>query len=208
MKNDEIVIIDSGMGNLNSLSKCVEILGFKFKIVDDPDKKVNCNKIIFPGVGSYSEAMNKIKIKKWDKFLRRKTLEEGCFFLGICIGMQILSEFGYENKKTAGLNIIKGNVISLKKLNIENKIPHVGWNDITIKKNPLFEGIKNNSDFYFDHSYALHTDNKEVISSICNYGSKFVSSINKERVYGTQFHPEKSSDNGKRVLFNFLNQNY
>jgi glutamine amidotransferase len=203
--NQEILIIDIGLGNLNSLSKCIEALGFKFKIINKPHIEKNFEKIIFPGVGSYSQAMKIIKNNNWDIFLKKNLIEKKNYFLGICIGMQILSENGFENEISDGLKIVNGSVKHLTQLNCSNKIPHTGWNDISvIDNNILFSGIKNNSDFYFDHSYSFHVSNKKNISSLCNYDVEFVSSINSKNIFGTQFHPEKSADNGKKVLSNFL----
>ena len=205
-KFNNILIIDTGLGNLNSISKCIETLGFKYEIISKPHTNKNFEKIIFPGVGSYSEAMKIISKKCWDDFLKKNIIEKKNFFLGICLGMQILSNFGYENKSTKGLGFIEGNVKYLSDLKCKQKIPHVGWNDIKINSNNiLFNGIDNYSDFYFDHSYVFQVDNKNDISSTCEYDISFVSSVIKGNIFGTQFHPEKSSENGKKVLSNFLN---
>ena len=139
-------------------------------------------------------------------FLRKIYLKKKNFFLGICLGMQILSSYGYENKVTRGLGFIEGNVKYLSDLNCQQKIPHVGWNDVKINDdNVLFKGVNDYSDFYFDHSYVFEVNNEIDISSTCEYGINFVSSVNRGNIFGTQFHPEKSSENGKKILSNFLN---
>ena len=206
MKKSKIVlVIDTGLGNLNSLVKCVEFLGYQIKIIDNPILDMDFKKIIFPGVGSFDHAMNNLKTRGWDKFLYKNIVDNNKPYLGICIGMQILSNFGYENKKTEGLGLINGEVKQLNMSSSKNKIPHVGWNDVNIiNKNELFDGIKNNSDFYFDHSYAVETFNHSDISTVTEYGTKFTSSIKIKNIFGTQFHPEKSADAGKKLLHNFL----
>ena len=199
------IIIDSGLGNINSLTNCIDSLEFKYEIVKSPDENIIFDKIIFPGVGSYSHAMESIISKKWDNFIKKNVIEEKKHYLGICIGMQILSNCGYENTKTKGLGIIDGEVENIRLDNAKFKVPHIGWNDVELKnKNELYDGIKNFSDFYFDHSFVFKTNDELDISTLTEYEKKFVSSVKKGNVFGTQFHPEKSADNGKKLLNNFL----
>ena len=199
------IIIDSGLGNINSLTNCIDSLEFKYEIVQSPNENIIFDKIIFPGVGSYSHAMGSIISKKWDNFIKKNVIEKKKHYLGICIGMQILSNYGYENTKTKGLGIIDGEVKNIQLDEAKLKIPHIGWNDVEFKnKNELYDGIKNFSDFYFDHSFVFKTNDELDISTLTEYEKKFVSSVKKGNIFGTQFHPEKSADNGKKLLNNFL----
>ena len=151
-----IGIIDCGLGNIHSISKCIINLGFKNNIINKPKDLINCDKIIFPGVGSFSKAMEIITNDGWIPYLNKKIIDEKTKFLGICLGMQILADEGFEIKKTNGLGFISGSVISLDELGCKKTIPHIGWNNVEIKrKNILFDNIVNNSDFYFNHSYAI-----------------------------------------------------
>jgi imidazole glycerol-phosphate synthase subunit HisH len=201
----KIIVIDSGLGNINSLVNCISSLDFDYAIINKPDENINFDKMIFPGVGSYDFAMKSIIEKKWDIFIKKNILEKKKFYLGICIGMQVLSSIGYENKKTSGLAIIEGDVKIFNSGDHNIKLPHVGWNDVQkINDSELFEGVKNNSDFYFDHSYVMEVKDDAHSTSLTDYNKIFISSVKKQNVYGVQFHPEKSAENGKKILSNFL----
>tara|TARA_B110001452_G_C15146206_1_gene399003 strand:- start:259 stop:876 length:618 start_codon:yes stop_codon:yes gene_type:complete len=198
-------IINCGLGNIHSISKCIDNLGFKNHIINNPGELINCEKIIFPGVGSFSKAMKIIERDDWITNLKKKVLIEKTKFLGICIGMQILAEEGYEIEKSRGLGFISGSVVKLNNLGCKKTIPHIGWNSVEItQKNQLYNKVENDSDFYFDHSYAMSCKDKSNITGITNHHIDIVASINKDNIYGTQFHPEKSSESGKIFLKNFL----
>lgn len=201
----DVFIVDCGFGNINSISKCVENIGFKQKIITSPNDLENAKKIIFPGVGSFSKAMEIIHTNNWYNTLRKKIIEDKVPFLGICLGMQLLAEIGFEFQETSGLKLIDGKIkkIDDKKCNLS--IPHIGWNNIEIKiKSRLFSKIKDGTDFYFDHSYTLYNGNNDEITAITNHAIDMVAAVNKKNIYGVQFHPEKSSDAGKQILNNFL----
>jgi len=201
----KIIIINSGLGNINSLINCVDSLQFNYKVIEAPNENEEFDKIIFPGVGSYNFVMKSIIKKKWGLFIKKNILEKNKHYLGICIGMQILSNYGYENEETHGLGIIDSEVKILNSDDKDLKIPHIGWNDVEkVNDSEIFDGIKNNSDFYFDHSYVMKLKNASEITTQTEYEKKFVSSVKKNNVYGVQFHPEKSADNGKKILYNFL----
>ena len=201
----KIIVIDSGLGNINSLVNCISSLDFDYAIINKPDENINFDKMIFPGVGSYDFAMKSIIEKKWDIFIKKNILEKKKFYLGICIGMQVLSSIGYENTKTSGLAIIEGDVKIFNSGDHNIKLPHVGWNDVQkINNSELFEGIKNYSDFYFDHSYVMEVKDDAHSTSLTDYNKIFISSVKNQNVYGVQFHPEKSAENGKKILSNFL----
>ena len=161
--------------------------------------------MILPGVGSFNYGMSKLIEKKLYEPLLDSVINKQIPFLGICLGMQMLATKGFENNvETMGLNLIGGDVNKIRSNN-KIKLPHMGWNEVDqSKKVRLFENIKNNKDFYFVHSYAFNPKDKSTISSYSKYGEKFVSSIEKNNIFGVQFHPEKSLDDGITLLKNFL----
>ena len=196
-----IGIVDYGCGNIKSLRNALYELDIENDLISSPQLFANYKKIIIPGVGSYSNAIDKIKKKGFEKEIRNfAKLNKN--ILGICVGMQILSEVGYEGGANKGLGLIEGEVGLISN---DSNISHVGWNNITIKKeSKLFRGIKNNTDFYFVHSYCLDLKNeKEISTSVNFYKKQITSSIEKENIFGVQFHPEKSLDSGLRILKNF-----
>jgi len=201
----KISIIDCGLGNINSISKCVEKLGFAYEIIKEPNSLNNASKIIFPGVGSFPKAMDTIHSNGWYSILIKKIVDEKIKYLGICLGMQLLADFGLEFKKIQGLSIINGTVERIDNFGCKQSIPHIGWNDVSVKRNnQLFEGVKNNTDFYFDHSFSINCSNKEDIIATTYHDVNIVAAINRDNIFGTQFHPEKSSEGGKQLLYNFL----
>lgn len=200
-----IVVVDYGMSNLGSISRALEECGADVIISDNPQDLTKAEKIILPGVGAFGDGMKNLNEKGWTKIIREEVLGNKVPILGICLGMQLLAKTGFEGGKFEGLNLIEGDVIKFKPINNE-RIPHVGWNDIIkTQENSLFEGIENNSDFYFVHSYHFQVKNKEDIIAKTLYCGEFVAAVNRENIYGTQFHPEKSIPLGFKVLKNFLN---
>lgn len=196
-------LIDLNTGNLTSLESAMNKLDIKFKICKNSFDFEGVDKIILPGVGAFKDFMNKIIEAKIDKIILDK-IEKKIPVLGVCIGFQILFSSSTEHGFTKGLNILDGKIINFKELNKNISIPHVGWNECKItNKNKLFYEIKDTSDFYFTHSYCLNNYSKENIVSETNYGTNFISAINKNNLYGVQFHPEKSQSNGLKILKNF-----
>ena len=206
MSNQKIMIIDTSLGNINSISKCVQFLSFDFEIANDPRQLDENCKIIFPGVGSFNYAMQILETKGWIKSLKYNVIEKKKLFLGICLGMQLMASKGFENDiECKGLDFISAEVLNLKDLGCKNKVPHTGWNGINLKKkHKIFSEISADSDFYFNHSYALVPKNKNIILSSTTHEIEFVSIVNYGNIYGMQFHPEKSGDAGKKLLNNFL----
>ena len=213
IKSNKITVLDYKCGNIFTIINALSKQGYEVDVTESFKSIVNSNKIILPGVGAFSAGIDSLKARNLDEALKI-FVKKGNPILGICLGMQLLlsnsSEFGHHE----GLNFIKGNV---KKLKIEKnkKIPHTGWNNIqinnfSINKNKLvgkfLNGIKDNSYFYFVHSFAAQDSDKRNNLSYTIYGGdKFSSIISKENVFGTQFHPEKSGKVGHSLLKNFLN---
>lgn len=195
-----IAVIDYDSGNVRSVSKAVEFVGSKSEITKSRDTILSADGVILPGVGAFGDCMDKLKQYRLTDILY-KFIDSKKPFLGICVGLQLLFEKSFEFGEHEGLGIINGkvNLFPAKK---GYPVPHMGWNTVNIlKENPIFNGIDNNSYFYFVHSYFAEASNNEL--SITNYIVDFTSSVNKDNVWGVQFHPEKSQKNGLRVLRNF-----
>ncbi len=196
-----IAIIDYGAGNLNSIQKALEFVGEETVILES-GKTEDLDKydgLVLPGVGAFPGAMKRLKENNFVEFIE-KFVATGRPFLGICLGMQLLFEWGFEDQKTAGLGLLKGDIVKMK---TEYKIPHMGWNQLEIIKNdPLFKGLPENPHFYFVHSYQLSEVTDEVLATV-GYGTTVPAVIRKDNVIAFQFHPEKSGDNGIKLLKNF-----
>ena len=205
MSKKNIFIINYGMGNLRSVENAIKKLNYDCKIINDPNELDNSDKIILPGVGSFRAAVDLLDKGGWIKKIKFNVLEIKKLIFGICLGMQLLGDVSEENGITKGLELIPGEVRNLKNLGCKLKVPQIGWNNVSIKnKHKYFEGVKNNMDFYFVNSYVfLPKDQSNIIGST-NYDIDFCSVISKNNIFGTQFHPEKSSKSGLKMLFNFL----
>jgi len=194
------------MGNLRSVQKAFEKVGCDAIISNEIDTIKNADKIVLPGVGAFKDGMKHLAELNLIDILNEEVIINKKPFLGICLGMQLLSKKSYENGQTNGLGWIDAEVVKFdfKDFDKKLKIPHVGWNNTSYKnKNKLFEKIPNNSDFYFVHSYHFHTQ-EDVITSNTDYGFDFISSINKDNIYAFQFHPEKSQTVGLQLIENFV----
>jgi len=202
-----IGILDLKICNLSSVSSAVYNLGFDIKIIkiDQKDQLNDISHLIIPGVGSFSNISKEYFENKNFSSELNNYKKKGKPLLGICLGMQFLATEGFENNKSKGLNFIEANVNLMETDNTKNfNLPHVGWNEINILKNhAIFDGIKNNSNFYFVHSYQIVLKNNEFLFAETKYLKKFPSIIIKDNVIGFQFHPEKSSKNGLKILENF-----
>jgi glutamine amidotransferase len=195
------------MGNLRSVQKAFEKIGCDAVITNNHETIKQAYKIVLPGVGSFKDGMRHLEELGLIKILNEEVIKNKKPFLGICLGMQLISNKSYENGETQGLGWIDAEVVKFdfSNNNKKLKIPHVGWNNINYENyNPLLENIVNNSDFYFVHSYYFKA-NEDVGTSNTNYGFDFVSSVRKNNIYAFQFHPEKSQEVGLKILENFTN---
>lgn len=204
MINLSVSIIDYGMGNIFSVKRAFEKCNADVYIAYEPDKLHNASHIVLPGVGAFNDGMKNLRAGGWINALDEIVLKKKIPLLGICLGMQLLSDIGYEMGETEGLGYIKGKVIPIVPKNNE-RIPHVGWNDIKlVNDSEITRDISDKTDFYFVHSYHFMADNEEDIVANTDYAGGFVSIISKENIYGTQFHPEKSQKAGFKIIKNFL----
>lgn len=200
----KVCIINTESGNQRSVYNAIKDLNYSIKISNDKKDLEESTHLILPGVGAYKNLMSKINKQKLIEVLFDQIIIKKKPFLGICVGMQILSSFGYEFEESRGLNYIKGKVMKLGTKSL--RLPHVGWNNLKIKKNSdLFDGLEDETYFYFVHSYVFEVKNDKDILSVTNYDQDFVSSVQKENIFGVQFHPEKSQKSGLLILKNFIN---
>ncbi len=204
-----ITIVDYSSGNIRSvINSFKEVCNNKYKINVSSDLKIisNSDKIVLPGQGSFKsciEALN--KIEGLNETLNQFVFDQKKLLLGICVGMQMFADVGYEETKTKGLGWVSGNVSKIDNQSGKFKLPHIGWNEITITKNSnIFKNIDNKSHMYFVHSYELVPEEKNVISSTTDYSTSIVCSVEKENIFGTQFHPEKSDKLGLKLIENFI----
>lgn len=199
-----VKIIDYGMGNLLSVKRAFEKCGANAEIIDNPEMLNNADHIVLPGVGAFKDGMANLRAGNWEEYIKEAVYQRGVPLLGICLGMQLLADIGYEVEKTPGLGLIHGEIIKLEGRESE-RIPHVGWNEINVlRKDLLLEGIPDKTDFYFVHSYHFDTSDKSTIIAETPYSGNFTSIVGKDLVYGVQFHPEKSQRPGFKLIQNFL----
>ncbi len=197
-----IAIIDYGMGNLASVQNAFLKVGYPTRITSHPEEILAADKVVLPGVGAFGDAIHNLRQRGIDQTIRQ-VVEQHTPLLGICLGMQLLFSQSEENGVHQGLNIIPGRVKRFS-LPIDYKVPQIGWNSITI--NPasrMLAGIPEGSYFYFVHSYYVVPADESLVAACTDYGGSFVSAIEKGSLMATQFHPEKSSILGLRILKNF-----
>jgi imidazole glycerol-phosphate synthase subunit HisH len=201
-----IVIVDYGMGNLNSVSKKLYRLGVQAHISSDPNEILKADKIILPGVGNFKKAMENLQLLNLTETLNEIAIVKREPVLGICLGMQLMAESSEEGH-SQGLGWFNGKV---KKFTIndtlKHKIPHMGWNEIKIKKNSaLMKNIPDLAKFYFVHSFHFNANDNSDVLNETEYEYIFTSAIEKENIFGVQYHPEKSHDAGDTLFQNFVN---
>ena len=204
--NKNISIINYGMGNIGSVENAIKTLNFIPKIIESPENLINSEKIILPGVGSFKTAMKLLNDSGWVKKIKECVIDKNIPLFGICLGMQLIAENSEEFGISDGLNYIPGEVKNLKNLSCKLKLPQIGWNSVYFKKEHKYlDGIPSETDFYFVNSFVYVPKNEKNIIGVTNYGVKFCSIIAEKNIFGTQFHPEKSSKAGLKLLNNFLN---
>lgn len=199
-----VLIVDLGTGNLGSVRRSIEECGVIPVVSADPKSLEESDSIILPGVGVFAAGMHQLRSRGWVEPLRKAVIEQRIPLLGICLGMQLLADHGEEGGEVDGLRLIPGQVRSLIPEPGE-RVPHMGWNEVhQDSEDPLFDGIAMGSDFYFIHSYHFVPSHRTHVLATTPHGGSFVSAIRNEHVLGVQFHPEKSSRNGRCLLRNFL----
>ena len=198
--NKPVDVVDVGTGNIANICSAFKKINISYNLCSKVSD-FNGGKIILPGVGAFADFMDKLKKRSIDNYILDKS-KENISILGICLGFQVLFSSSTEHKLSKGLNLLKGDFDLIKSNML---IPHVGWNDCEIKKEKtdLFKDVNNNSDFYFTHSYILKKYEEKDVIAFTKYGTKFPSAVNKDNIYGVQFHPEKSQDKGLLILKNF-----
>ena len=206
-----IGIVDYNMGNLASVINAFESVGVDIKVESDPEKLQNYDKLILPGVGAFGDAMEHLKSNGMDEAVKAYA-KSGKPLLGICLGMQLLFESSEEFGLNEGLGLIEGKVVAFNESKFDHKlkVPHMGWNELFQQPVgadqcvcPLFEGLNNEFYLYFVHSFHAVCDDKYAIGKTY-YGYEFVSAVNKENIFGIQPHPEKSHENGLKIIENFV----
>jgi len=207
-----IAIVDYNSGNISSVINSFKTAGKKSKninieVTSDLKVIINSDKIVLPGQGSFKSCVDSLlKIEGLKVTLNEFVLEQKKPLLGICVGMQMFAEIGYEENETESFGWMPGKVIKIDNQNKKFKLPHIGWNEISInKKSKIFDGIKDKSHMYFVHSYEFVPNDNKFISSTTEYSKTIVASVEKENIFGTQFHPEKSDRIGLKLIENFIN---
>lgn len=202
-----VAIIDYGMCNLGSVRRAFEECGADAKLIDRPEELESADKIILPGVGAFTRGMANLRDRGWIGPIRENVLNRKKPLLGICLGMQLLADRGEEGGGTEGLGLVSGSVVRLHATSHDQRIPHMGWNEIQIQRsNPLFGGIASGTDFYFVHSFHFEVLDPTSAITKTPYCGNFVSAVQRENIFGVQFHPEKSQKPGFQLIRNFLQE--
>lgn len=196
-------IIDYDAGNIRSVEKALQSLSEEAVVTRDRDTILNADRVILPGVGAFGDAMEKIRGYGLEEVIK-EVVANKTPFLGICLGLQLMFERSDESKGVAGLGLLKGEILRIPESE-GLKIPHIGWNSLIFpNKGRLFEGIPENSYVYFVHSYYLKAADEKIVTAATEYGTTIHASVEKDNIFACQFHPEKSSDVGLRILKNFI----
>ena len=206
----KVTIVDYNSGNISSVINSFEEVAkdrVNIEVTSDLIKIKSSDKVVLPGQGSFKSCIDALnKIEGLTDTLNEFVISNKKPLLGICVGLQMFAEVGYEETETKGLGWIPGKVSKIDNQKGKYKLPHIGWNQINIvKDSKIFQNIENNSHMYFVHSYEFIPEDKTVISSLTDYSSKIVCSVEKENIFGTQFHPEKSDKIGLQLIKNFIN---
>jgi glutamine amidotransferase len=202
---DKVIIIDYGMGNLHSVKKKLKRIGLTAEISSNPDVIAHAKKLILPGVGHFSKAIQNLKALHLYDALNEAVLVKKTPILGICLGLQLMARHSEEGNEE-GFGWFDADVVHFNITNqLKYKVPHMGWNCVKSEKQSiLFDGITESQEFYFVHSYHIRTNNNEDVLATTDYEYRFVSALEKDNIFGVQFHPEKSHEVGEKMLTNFL----
>ena len=205
-----VTIVDYNSGNISSVINSFQEVAkdkVNIEVTSDLNKIKSSDKIVLPGQGSFKSCVDALNnIDGLVDTLNDTVISKKKPLFGICVGLQMFADIGYEEKETKGLGWISGKVSKIDNQNGKYKLPHIGWNEINIvKDSKIFREIENNSHMYFVHSYEFIPHEKSVVSSTTDYSTKIVCSVEKENIFGTQFHPEKSDNSGLKIINNFIN---
>jgi glutamine amidotransferase len=205
---DGIVVIDYDMGNLKSITNAFKALDVAVTVSADPDVVARARAIVLPGVGAFADGMRNLRRLGLLPILRRRVIEEGVPYLGICLGMQFLADVSEEHGETEGLGWIGGRVLRIRPRYGTFKVPHMGWNELELRRSDarLFRGVPQGAAFYFLHSYHFvpRPDAADCVTAVSDHGGEVVAAVERDNVFGVQFHPEKSQGAGLILLRNFM----
>ena len=206
----KVTIVDYSSGNISSVINSFKKVAkdkVNIEVTSDLGKIKSSDKLVLPGQGSFKSCVDALnKINGLTEALHEFAINNKKPLLGICVGLQMFADIGYEETETKGLGWISGKVSKIDNQNGKYKLPHIGWNQINlVKQSKIFENIENNSHMYFVHSYEFIPEDKNVISATTDYSKNIVCSVEKENIFGTQFHPEKSDKLGLKIIDNFIN---
>jgi glutamine amidotransferase len=204
MSSMSIGIIDYGMANLRSVQKAFETVGVHARIISTPQEIERADRIVLPGVGAFADAVRTLREKQLAGPIVAH-IDQGKPFLGICLGLQMLFDVGYEDGEHVGLGVLRGKCV---RFDVDEalglKVPHMGWNQLQVRRpSPLFKELPNDAGVYFVHGYHVVPEDDAVVATTTDYGRPFVSSVWRDNVMATQFHPEKSQRVGLKILSNF-----
>ena len=204
-----LALIDYNMGNITSVANAFSAIGEDVKITSNSEDLKQAKAIILPGVGAFADGMENLKSLGVMETLHEEVIEKGKPYLGICLGLQFLATKGHEHVECNGFGWIKGTVRPLNPSGREFKVPHIGWNNVSLlgESGSLYDGLGESPVFYFVHSFHFVADDKSnvVVTAVCSHGEKVVASIQQDNIFGVQFHPEKSQGAGLRLIKNFAN---
>ena len=201
--NKEIILIDAGTGNLRSVQKALEAVGANVLRTDDPKKVVSGGRVVLPGVGAFGDFMSGLRARGLEEAVN-DTVQRGIPLLGICVGMQALFEIGEEMGEHKGMGLLQGKVVKFAD-SLSVKIPHTGWNQLEVKNDArLLDQVDAGAYVYFNHSYYCQPQNSSDILATTDYGINYACAVQRENIFGVQFHPEKSQAVGLKILKNFL----
>lgn len=200
----DVAVIDYGMGNVSSVLNAFEATGHDARLCSSPEEIVEAPRLVLPGVGAFGDGMSGLRERGWVEALETEVRQKGKPLLGLCLGMQLLATIGEEHGEEKGLDWIGGRVRRLSAQGPEVRIPHVGWNDVHfVKKEGPFAALSSDEIFYFVHSYVFEPEDQGDVAATCHYGVTFAACLQRENLFATQFHPEKSQHPGLSLLASF-----